>query len=209
MLADLGFTRVTTITARASDEEQGSAAFMAPELLLSSKYGLEKGAPSKEADIYALGMTMYQVFTGKWPFFPQREVEVMFAVLSGNRPTKPCNAEEIGMTDVLWNLAEGCWMEDRTKRPDVSNILGRICGITGERITTDSADTAEFLQENGRCLSVRSQFMTASTCSSGEVTYARCTIFWLLTRPIHFGHRRLALFDTKPHGSFESIRRPG
>ena len=140
---------------------------MAPELLLSAKYGLEKGVPSKEADVYALGMTIYQVFTGQWPFFPKREAEVMLAVLSGVRPTKPENAKGIGMTDALWNLAEECWKEDRSMRPDISNILGRFCEITGERITTDSADITGPPPDNGKRYSVGSQVTTGTSCSSG------------------------------------------
>ena len=134
-LADFGFTRVMTISVKESSEEQGTASFMAPELLLSEKFGLKKGVPSKEADIYALGMTVYQVLTGKWPFYPKREAEVMHAVIAGERPPKPENAEEIG---IVWDLLEECWREDRTKRPNISEILGRFCEITGERKSTDS-----------------------------------------------------------------------
>jgi serine/threonine protein kinase len=111
---------------------------MAPELLFPTKFGLEKGVPSKEADIYALGMTVYQVLTGKWPFFSRKEAEVTLVVLSGERPPKPEDAEEIGMTETLWDLLSECWKEDRTKRPSISEILGRFCDITGDRKTTDS-----------------------------------------------------------------------
>jgi hypothetical protein len=55
---DFCFTRVTAIS-------QGTTSFVASELLLSTKFGLDKGIPSKEADIYALDMTVYQVLTGK------------------------------------------------------------------------------------------------------------------------------------------------
>jgi len=112
---------------------------MAPELLYPRKFGLDRGVPSKEADVYALGMTVYQVLTGKWPFHPKRESEVMLAVMSGERPPRPENAEEVGMTEIMWNLLRECWEEDTTKRPSILNVLGRFCNITGERRTVDSA----------------------------------------------------------------------
>ena len=155
-----------TIPVRVSSE-QSTAPYMAPELLLSARYGLEKGVPSKEADVYALGMTVYQVLTGQWPFFPKTEAEIMLAVLSGDRPIKPENAEDIGMTDVLWHLVEECWKENRSKRPSISTILGRFCEITGEKIIADTADMAGSRQDNGKRHSVDSQFTTATTCSSG------------------------------------------
>ena len=132
-----------------SSEEQGTVPFMAPELLHPARYGLEKGVTSKEADVYALGMTVHQVLTGQWPFFPKREEEIMLAVLSGDRPSKPENAEAIGMTDAVLSLLEECWKEDRSMRPDISNILGRFCAITGERITTDLVDVVMPQSDNG------------------------------------------------------------
>jgi len=112
---------------------------MAPELLFPRKFGLEKGVSSKEADVYALGMTVYQVLTGKWPFHPKRETEIVHAVISGERPPKPKNAEEVGMTEVVWNLLRKCWEEDRSKRPSILDVLKMFCDITGERRTVDSA----------------------------------------------------------------------
>ena len=111
---------------------------MAPELLLPTMFGLQKGVPSQEGDIYALGMTVYQVLTGKWPFFPRREGEVVHAVISGERPPKPENAEEIGMTEILWDLLRECWKEDRTTRPAITKVLDTFCEITGEGKTIDS-----------------------------------------------------------------------
>jgi serine/threonine protein kinase len=129
-----------------SSEERGTISFMAPELLFSAKFGLDKGVPSKEADIYALGMTVYQVLTDKWPFFPRREAEVIHAVISGERPPKPENAESIGITEVLWDLLRECWGEDRKTRPNIAGVLERFCHITGVRRTTDSTIGASGLQ---------------------------------------------------------------
>ena len=39
----------------------GTTPFMAPELLVPSRFGLEKCAPTKGADVYAMAMAIYQV----------------------------------------------------------------------------------------------------------------------------------------------------
>lgn len=138
MLADFGITRVMTFSVKMSSKEQGTTSFMAPELLLPSKFGRREGVSSKEADVYALGMAVYQVLTGKRPFFTWRIAEVVHAVISGGRPPKPENAEEIGMTDIVWDLLTECWREDRTTRPTAVEVL-RNCEITGGGKAIDSA----------------------------------------------------------------------
>ena len=45
----------------------GTAPFMAPELLVPSRFGLEKCAPTKGADIYAMAMAIYQVRVVRCP----------------------------------------------------------------------------------------------------------------------------------------------
>ena len=137
MLADFGLARVTTIPKKIANEAERVASFMAPELL-SNKFGLDKAAPSKEADIFALGMTIYQVLTDKAPFCQVGDAWITQAVISGERPSKPEDAHEIEMTDVVWDLLTECWREDRTERPNISDILRRFCEITGEGKTTDS-----------------------------------------------------------------------
>ena len=39
----------------------GTTPFMAPELLVPSRFGLQKCVPTKGADVYAMAMTIYQV----------------------------------------------------------------------------------------------------------------------------------------------------
>ena len=137
MLGDFGFIRVTTISAKISNEGEAAAAFMAPELL-STRFGLDKPVPSKEADVFALGMTIYQVLTGKRPFSQISEGWIIHTMISGERPPEPEDTEQIGMTGTVWTLLTECWDEDRAKRPNISDILKRFCDITGERKTTAS-----------------------------------------------------------------------
>ena len=156
ILAGFSLNRVSTASVDMSAEEGGTVSFMAPELLLSEKFGLENEVPSKEADIYALGMTVYQVLTGRYPFHPRRESEVMHLVISGERPPKPENADEIGMTDVVWDLLVECWREDRTKRPDTLEVLGRFPTIeaVGPRL--------DITRQNNSVVSQRSSVTTLS-----------------------------------------------
>ena len=136
LLADFGFSCVTT-TPTEIPEEEGTPSFMAPELLHPTKFGLEKGVPSKETDIYALGMTAYQVLTGQQPFLPERKAGIIRAVILGERPANPENVE-IRMSNAVWSLLEECWREDRMARPNILDILRKLCDITGERETADS-----------------------------------------------------------------------
>jgi hypothetical protein len=41
--------------------EGGTTTFMSPELLMPSKFGMKDSVPTPEADIYALGLVIFQV----------------------------------------------------------------------------------------------------------------------------------------------------
>ena len=133
MLTDFRFSRVTTVHMEMSSEEQDTPSFMAPELLHPTKFGLDKGVPSKEADIYAFGMTAFQVLTSKRPFLSRRKAVIIHAAITGERPAKPENVEGMGMAEIVWDLLSECWREDRTTRPNSLDILKKLCDITGKR----------------------------------------------------------------------------
>ena len=62
-LADFGFTTMD-LDPRLSDSaglEGGTVMFMSPELLMPGKFGCTESAPTKEADIYAFGLVIWQV----------------------------------------------------------------------------------------------------------------------------------------------------
>lgn len=138
MLADFGSACVMTTPVEMSSEEQGTAAFMAPELLSPAKFGLEKGVPSKEADIYSVGMTAYHVLTGKVPFISSTLAGVVIAVTNGQRPHKPMDLGKVGMTERVWDLMEKCWNPNRMARPTIIQVLEKFYEFTGGNKVTNS-----------------------------------------------------------------------
>ena len=108
---------------------------MAPELLDW------KTCPSRESDIYALGMVIYEVFRIAFPCGggPNGSLSQVFAhqrpfshvpncaapglVLSGMRPTRPTNREILGLSEDLWTLTKRCWDLVPGTRPDAADVL--------------------------------------------------------------------------------------
>ena len=66
------------------------------------------------------------MLTGTTPFGKQTGPEVVIKVVRGVRPSKPANARDIGLSDQVWELLEGCWEEERSLRPPVRDVLARL-----------------------------------------------------------------------------------
>ncbi|KAG8712711.1 hypothetical protein FRC09_019550 [Ceratobasidium sp. 395] len=89
-----------------------SLRWTAPELL--------RGAPcSFEADVYALGMTILEVITGKLPYAGLQDMAVMNSINSKRHPKR--SEEHIPTTsvsgDALWSLLSRCWGFEPGSRP--------------------------------------------------------------------------------------------
>lgn len=109
---------------------------MAPELLDSDASSIL----SKGSDIYSFAMVVIEVsrarsqyrrnnnnifgkiFTGRAPFHGYSEEAVIIRVIEGKRPDRP-TAEDLGLTDAIWDLVEMCWQVKLEKRPTVSYAL--------------------------------------------------------------------------------------
>lgn len=97
---------------------------MSPELLDPDQFGPKDGRPTKESDRYALGMVVYEVLSGKFPFAPYRDYVVMRKVIEGERPERPQGEEGARFTDYLWQTLQQCWTQEPTGRPGIEVILG-------------------------------------------------------------------------------------
>ena len=101
---------------------------MAPELMYPSKFSLQSPRISREADVYAFGMAMYEVVMGVRPFGLEgmKHDELIFVVMEGERPMKPDDVETVGFGNGLWDLVEKCWSQDRTQRPSTLDVRLRL-----------------------------------------------------------------------------------
>lgn len=48
---------------------------------------------------------------------------MIIAIMRGDRPQKPEEAEDLGFTKGLWRVVQNCWITDASKRPDVKDVL--------------------------------------------------------------------------------------
>ena len=65
-----------------------------------------------------------QVLCGYHPYVEiQSDILVVNAVMEGVRPEEPEGVMRLGFTKELWGTIERCWLEDRSARPNVEDIL--------------------------------------------------------------------------------------
>ncbi|KAG0585021.1 hypothetical protein KC19_3G251500 [Ceratodon purpureus] len=98
----------------------GTRFWRAPEILQAikdKKVGERPEVFSREADVYAYGMTCYEILTGKLPF-ATHPVWDYSIVLNGGRPDLPKYVE-----DWMCDLVRGCWEHDPKERPSFKDIL--------------------------------------------------------------------------------------
>ncbi|QRV89425.1 Tyrosine kinase catalytic domain protein [Ceratobasidium sp. AG-Ba] len=108
----LGFT--TT-----ADKSHLSLRWAAPELFEG------RISCNKKTDIYALGMTILEIITGRQPYYEKAsELAVMVAVLSQETPSRPDSSMFPGDSygDRLWGLLLKCWSNQPKYRPDARKI---------------------------------------------------------------------------------------
>lgn len=99
----------------------GSVMWMAPELFSE---GIVK---SRTSDVYALGMTIIEVYTGKPPLFGKKFTnsgQIIFAIMTGFRPESArITALNCAFPDELWSFAKRCWDQDLRCRPNMAEVV--------------------------------------------------------------------------------------
>ena len=113
-LTDFGMSearnRTKEMTMKLNQQSAFTVQWTAPELL-------KGGRKSKESDVYALGVTFWEVFEGDRPFEGMPEMVVIQQILSNIRPeiTSRTPSE-------CHKLIESCWDESTKKRPTAAQL---------------------------------------------------------------------------------------
>lgn len=119
----LGFAGYTTTA-------KGTFPFMARELhcITHSIAENEVCALTYMSDIWAWGMTAYELFTHQFPFeeLKLNTSQLIMHIADGNLPSYPgytSSAAKRGLTTEVWLLLEKCWEFDPKARPPSLDIL--------------------------------------------------------------------------------------
>ncbi|CAE6535007.1 unnamed protein product [Rhizoctonia solani] len=112
-----------------SNTRSGSIRWVAPEMLVA-----ETPKRTKESDVYALGMTMLEVFTGEVPYPNCRaDFSVLTTVTRGTLPTRPTDRlKDDEQGNLVWELLLRCWSRDVGERPSAGQVVNALQSHAGE-----------------------------------------------------------------------------
>ncbi|KAG8901820.1 hypothetical protein FRB99_005081 [Tulasnella sp. 403] len=121
LLCDFGLARL--ISARTATILRGAGTFLAPEIW--------SGSPRTEkSDVYAFGITIYQVLSGQIPFreFATNQMALITAVTVRNErpPKEPMESLSGTSYAPLWQVAEMCWNGSPNERPTMRVVYNQL-----------------------------------------------------------------------------------
>ncbi|KAG9041471.1 hypothetical protein FS837_012208, partial [Tulasnella sp. UAMH 9824] len=117
IVADFGLAKLVDTQTVTSQQGAGTPRWQSPELM----YG---GPRTFKSDVYAFGMTVYEIISGKLPFDDVPYYAVFFKVHSGERPVPVPRASSSGQLYTReWEVARASWDHNFERRPSMDHIL--------------------------------------------------------------------------------------
>src|SRR5687768_9914641 len=113
-IGSLGISKPANVS---SDDEEiyGVIPYIASEVFQGQKY-------AKASDIYSFGMIMWNLMTGREPFWDQdHDTDLIIEICDGHRPPIVTNAPK----DYI-ELMKECWDPDPIKRPSTFDLVQKI-----------------------------------------------------------------------------------
>ncbi|MFI7547513.1 protein kinase [Actinoplanes sp. NPDC049599] len=117
-LTDFGIARVlSTPSLTTSNAVVGTPHYMAPEAFQSSTV-------SPAADMYALGVLLYEMVCGRPPYDSDTVHDLMRLHLAGNPERLP------GIPDALWEIISACLEQKPRLRPTAAELIADLSAVT-------------------------------------------------------------------------------
>ena len=118
-LADFGLAKGNAQTAT---KGVGTPAYMPPEMFEEQRASDKKGEQLLAADVYALGIIMWELWYQMAPFSDQPVARVVLHVMRGKRlPFTEVDGVE-PMPELFKPLIEKCWAQEVVARPPVASV---------------------------------------------------------------------------------------
>ncbi|CAE6434943.1 unnamed protein product [Rhizoctonia solani] len=130
VLADFGSSTLKDQSLKFTQAASGKALtirWSAPELVM-----VNDGQHTKASDVFALGMTIYEVLTGKVPYHEIKDVTpVILQIIKRDTPTRPVsNPVGHASGDALWQLFMLCWKYEPEGRPSAAEVVEMMKAIS-------------------------------------------------------------------------------
>jgi serine/threonine protein kinase/ankyrin repeat protein len=116
-VADFGFARIKddNLSKGYTVQHVGPIKWMSPEALRLKKF-------SEKSDVFAFGVTMWEIIKGQRPWPGKDSMDVVFRVCSGERMKLPENCPN----DTIPNLIALCWSQEERERPTMKELLNEL-----------------------------------------------------------------------------------
>ena len=129
MITDFGVSHVMSATLTAmcgttAVSSKGTVRWTAIELLAAQDS--MPATPNARSDVWAFGMLIYQVLTGKEPYKEdwRADHQIPAVISKGILPRRP--VRNAWVTDEVWQIMMDCWSRQPEDRPDMGNIHERL-----------------------------------------------------------------------------------
>ncbi|KAG8887862.1 hypothetical protein FRB98_008828 [Tulasnella sp. 332] len=134
MLCDFGMSKDEEFNETSTGMKGcGTSRWMSPELM-------DDSPKTDKTDIYAFGMTIVEILTGKVPFPQHNRFRVITAVTSGERPSFEPSSRNGKDFVPLWDVAAACWKEQPAERltADEAVSYAETLALDGVALNQDS-----------------------------------------------------------------------
>ncbi|KAL5522392.1 hypothetical protein ACEPAG_8408 [Sanghuangporus baumii] len=131
LLCDFGCARITSASRSIvipSSGIRGTSRYLACELL---EYSTRTVGHTKFSDVWAFGMTVFELFARQRPYADLSDAQSMAAIIRHEMSILPQQSEyrtsqNLDRTRDIWDICLDCWKHEPDKRPDMYAIIVRL-----------------------------------------------------------------------------------